>query len=115
MPYPPLFKGTVLNGQTQYIGIPTGDCSLLGIHIVRKDGAAPAALALEQSNFDSDEAPVTTAGTYQWEDTGEVIADPGVAGATFVNLGNVGGRRTRLKITSGAADTQYEVRGHRKL
>lgn len=115
MPYQPLFKGTIANGATKYIGIPTGQASLVGIQIIRKDGAAFAAAQLHQSNMDADDAPVQTAGTYQWEDTGEVIADPGAGGSTFVNLGNIGGRRTRLMLTAGAADTQVEVWGERKL
>lgn len=115
MPRQPLFKGTILNGATKFIGVPTGHNSLLGIQIIRKDGAVFAAAQLHQSNMPPEDAPVETAGTYQWEDTGEVIADPGAGGSTFVNLGNVGGTRTRLMLTAGAGDTQVEVWGERKL
>lgn len=112
--YPPLFDGVIANGTTKYIGVPTGLSSLLGIQIARVTGAGADAITLEMSEFPADQAPVEVAGTYQWKDTGEVIATPAAGTSTQVHLGNVGASRSRLKIVA-AADARYIVRGMRKL
>lgn len=112
--YPPLFDGTILSGATKYIGVPVGDASLIGIQIARVTGAGADIITLEASDFPADQAPVETAGTYQWKDTGEAIATPTAGTSTAVNLGNYALGRGRLKIVA-AADARYIVRASRKL
>ncbi len=108
----PLFDGTILSGTTKYIGVPVGQASLIGLQIARLTGAGADTITLELSEFPADQAPVTTAGTYQWKDSGETIATPTAATSTIVPLGNVGLRRARLKIVA-AADARYIVRASR--
>jgi hypothetical protein len=110
----PLFDGTILSGATKYIGIPTGLSSLDGIQISRITGAGADAITLEMSLFPADQAPVETAGTYQWKDSGESIATPTAGTSTIVHLGNIGLTRSRLKIAA-AADARYIIRATRKL
>jgi hypothetical protein len=112
--YQPLFDGVVPNTTTRYIGIPVGDETLTGIQIAKKNAGA-ATFTLEMSEFPADKAPVTTAGTYEWKDSGEVIADPANGTSTVVHLGNIGTGRARLKVVGGAGDSLIEVRARRKL
>ena len=114
--YPPLFIGTLATSTTTYIGVPVGSASLVGIHIAWKDATSSATITLETSDFPAIDAPVTTAGTYQWKDSGETITGPAAsaAGATTVQLGNIGNSRARLKIVT-AADSVFEIRATRKL
>lgn len=112
--YPPLFDGVILSGTTQYIGVPVGLSSLIGLQIARLTGAGADTITLELSDFPADQAPVQTAGTYQWKDSGETISTPTAGTSTLVPLGNVGLDRARLKIVA-AADARYIVRGSRKL
>jgi hypothetical protein len=110
----PLFDGTILSGATKYIGLPMGLSSLEGIQISRITGAGADTITLEMSLFPADQAPVATAGTYQWKDSGETISTPTAGTSTLVHLGNIGTTRSRLKIVA-AADARYIIRGTRKL
>lgn len=112
--YPPYFDGTIPNGTTKYIGIRDGDHSLVGIQISRLTGAGADVITLETSEFPADQAPVTTAGTYEWVATGEAITTPAAGASTQVHLGNIGSGRMRLKIVAGA-DARYIIRGRHKL
>ena len=112
--YRPLFKGTILSGASKYIGVPVGLSSLLGLQIARVTGAGTDTITLEVSEFPADLAPVETAGTYQWKDSGESISTPTAGTSTIVELGNIGTSRARLKIVA-AADARYIVQGMRKL
>lgn len=112
--FPPLFDGTVLNGATKYVGIPVSAGSLVGIQIARLSGAGADTITLELSEFPPDKAPVETAGTYQWKDSGETIATPAAGASTLVHLGNIGTSRARLKIVA-AADARYIVHARSKL
>lgn len=115
--YPPLFIGSVANAATQYVGVPVGDASLVGLHIAWKDATSSATITLETSDFPADEAPVSEAGAaWEWKDTGETITGPAgsAAGSTTVQLGNIGNSRARLKIVA-AANSVFEIRATRKL
>lgn len=110
----PLFDGTILSGTTRYIGVPVGLSSLIGLQVSRITGAGADTITLEMSDFPADQAPVQTAGTYQWKDSGETITTPAAGASTLVHLGNIGTSRGRLKIVA-AADSRYIIHGSRKL
>lgn len=112
--YPPLFDGVLGAGATKYIGIPMGLNTLLGLQIAKK-AAGAVTFTIELTEFGADKAPVETAGTYQWKDSGEVIADPAAGTSTVLQLGNFGNARARLKCVDGGSGAQIEVRASRKL
>ena len=97
------FKGTIANGATQYVGINIVD-GHIGTQIAWLDATSAATITLELTNYDADAAPVTTAGTYQWVDSGESITGPSgsAAGSALLNMENVRQRRGRLKIVASA-------------
>lgn len=101
--YPALFEGTVANGATQYVPVPVRE-GTIGLYIAWTDATSSATITLELTSMSSVDAPVTTAGTYQWKDSGETITGPAAsaAGASMVNLGNVRQHRGRLKIVAAA-------------
>lgn len=102
----PLFKGTIANGATQYIGVPIRPDGTVGLHIGWKDATSSATITLELSSFDSDDAPITEAGSaWEWKDSGLTITGPAAsaAGSVLVNVENVRHRRARLKIVAAAA------------
>jgi hypothetical protein len=105
----PLFKGPIATTTTKYIGVPIHD-GALGLYIAWLDGTSAATLTLELSSFGAVDAPVETAGTYQWVDSGETITGPAAsaAGAAMVNLMNVRQARARLKIVT-TANSVFEV------
>ena len=107
---PPLFKGTIANGATQYVGVPIHD-GKLGLHIGWKDATSSATITIEMTSFSADDAPVATAGSaWVWKDSGLSITGPAAsaAGATLVNVENVRSLRARLKIVA-AANCDFEI------
>lgn len=103
---PPLFKGTVANGATVYIGVPITADGAIGLHIGWKDATSSATITLELSSFDAMDAPTSEAGSaWEWKNSGETITGPAAsaAGCTLVHLENVRQRRARLKIVAAAA------------
>lgn len=106
----PLFQGTVTNGATKYVPVPIFN-GAIGAHIAWRDATSSAAITLELGSFDSDEAPVETAGTYQWVNSGAAITGPSAtaAGSVLVNIDNVRQKRARLKIVA-AANCDFDIR-----
>lgn len=111
--YPPLYDG-IVGVATKYVGIPVGDDTLIGLQIAKVVAGAQT-FTLEVTEFPADQAPVEVAGTYQWKDSGETIADPAVGTSTIVHLGNIGTGRARLKIVDAAGTAHTIVRARRKL
>jgi hypothetical protein len=105
----PLFKGVLTHPTTKYIGLPIRD-GHTGAHITWKDGTSSATITLEMSGYDAQDAPVETAGTYQWKDSGVAITGPTAAGAggSLVNVENVRQYRARLKIVT-VATSDFEI------
>lgn len=105
----PLFEGTVASAATKYVAVPVHK-GALGCHIAWTDATSSATITLELSSFPDELAPTETAGTYQWEDSGETITGPAAtaAGSTVVNLENVRQSRARLKIVA-AADSEFII------
>jgi hypothetical protein len=101
---PPKFKGTVANGETKYVGLSIRN-GALGAQIAWKDATSAATITLDLTSFDHIDAPVTTAGTYQWTPSGLTITGPTAAAASSVtlNIENVRQKRARLKIVATAA------------
>lgn len=101
--------GTIANGATQYISVPVIK-GMIGCHIAWVDATSSATITLELSSFPIEEATTTTAGTYQWKDSGVSITGPAAsaAGSALVNVENVRQSRARLKVV-GAAVTSLIV------
>lgn len=101
--------GNIANAATQYIGVPVIK-GMVGCHIAWIDATSSATITLELSSFPEEEAPVATAGTYQWKDSGVSITGPAgsAAGAAVVNVENVRQSRARLKVV-GAATTKLII------
>lgn len=100
----PLFKGAIATSTTAYIGVPIhGDA--IGLYIAWKDATSSATITLELTSVNATDAPVTTAGTWQWKDSGLTITGPAAsaAGSTLVNVENARQTRARLKIVTAAA------------
>jgi hypothetical protein len=106
---PPKFKGAVANGETKYVGLSIRN-GALGAYIAWHDATSSATITLELTSFDHVDAPVTTAGTYQWKDSGLSFTGPAAsaAGSLLVNVENVRQKRARLKIV-GAATSSFEI------
>ncbi len=106
----PLFKGTVANGVTQYVGIPIhGGC--IGTQISWLDATSSATITIELTSFGNADAPVDTAGSaWVWKDSGLSITGPAAsaAGSVLVNADNVRQRRARIKIVA-AANCSFEI------
>ena len=101
---PPIYKSVAPVGIT-YVGIPVHDGGILGAYIAWKDATSSAAITLELTSVGAEDAPVGTAGTWQWKDSGIAIAGPAASapGAVLVNVENVRQWRARLKIVATAA------------
>ncbi len=101
--YPPLFKGAQTSGTTQYVGVPIHS-GCIGLYVAWTDATSSATVTLEFTSLGADDAPVATAGTYQWKDSGETITGPAAsaAGSAMINLENVRQRRARLKLVAAA-------------
>lgn len=102
---PPIFKGTVANGETKYVPAPiaAGHC---GGQIAWLDATSAATITLEWTCFDQNDAPLTEAGAaYEWKDSGVTIVGPtgAAAGSAFVNCTGVCQTRGRYKIVATAA------------
>lgn len=101
---PPLFKGTISNGSTQYVPLVVRD-GRVGCHIAWKDATSAATITLEASSFDQTEAPVLVAGSaWHWKDTAVAITGPSATAAdgTLVNVDTLYQKRARLKIVATA-------------
>lgn len=103
---PPLFDET-LGVETIYIGVPIrpGPAGgAIGLYIAWPGAVINATITLELTSFPETDAPTTTAGTYQWKDSGQTITGPNAtaAGSALVNLENVRQRRARLKVVTTA-------------
>lgn len=96
--------GVIAAAATQYIEVPISRSGVIGLYIAWVDATSSATITLEWTSFGKEDAPVTTAGTYQWKDSGEVITGPAAsaAGAAAVNLENVRQGRARLKVVAAA-------------
>lgn len=101
-----IFKGTIANGATQYIGVPIVN-GTIGVQVAWLDETSDATITLELTNYDADAAPVGAAGeAWEWVDSSETIAGPsGAAGATLINLTGINQRRARLKIVASATSS----------
>lgn len=103
---PPIFKGTIANGATQYVGLPIHDRAI-GAHIAWLDGTSSATITLELSSFSVNDAPIEEAGSaWEWLSSGVSITGPSAAGSgggTPINVENVNQKRARLKIVAAAA------------
>lgn len=100
-----LFRGSVANGVTQYVGVPVKD-NMIGAQIAWLDATSSATITLELTNYDSDLAPGEVAGAaWKWKDSGVSVTGPAAsaAGSSLVNVENVRQRRARLKIVAAAA------------
>lgn len=109
MIYPPLFKGTVASGATKYVGLPVVK-GALGAQIAWLDATSAATITVELTSFDAQDAPVETAGTYQWKDSGVSLTGPAAsaAGSVLINLENVRQKRARIKIVA-SANCSFEI------
>ena len=109
----PLFdykvNGTIAAAATQYVGVPVIK-GMIGVYIAWVDATSSATITLELTSFPPEEAATTTAGTYQWKDSGETFTGPAasVAGSLLINIENVRQSRARLKIV-GAATTSLII------
>jgi hypothetical protein len=105
----PIFKGVLTHPTTKYIGVPIRD-GVLGLYIAWLDATSSAAITLELTSIPPADAPVETAGTYQWKDSGVAITGPNAtaAGAALVNQNNLQQKRARLKIVT-VATSNIEV------
>lgn len=115
--YPPLFKGTVANGATLYVGVPLDDASIVSLQLAWKDGVSSGAFTFETTNFPASEAPVDTAGSaWLWKTEPAVsITGPSASSgnSTVVHIGNLGATRGRIKFVA-AANSNLEIRAQRK-
>jgi glycerate kinase len=100
---PPLFKGTITHPSTTYVGVPIHD-GAVGVYIAWLDAVSSATITLEVTSFGNDQAPVATAGTYQWKDSGVSVTGPAAsaAGSSLVDVENCRQKRARLKIVTAA-------------
>lgn len=108
--HPPLFKGTLANANTLFVGVPIHD-DAIGVQIAWKDATSAATITLELSSWSSEDAPVGTAGTAMtWKDSGVAITGPTAANAnsSLVNVENVRQKRARLKIVA-TANCDFEI------
>lgn len=109
----PLFDykvdGTIAAAATKYVNVPVIK-GTIGVYIAWIDATSSATITLELTSFPTEEAVTTTAGTYQWKDSGVSITGPAAsaAGAAAVNVENVRQSRARLKIV-GAATSSFII------
>ena len=105
----PLFKGTLAHPTTKYIGVPVRDGNV-GVYVAWLDATSSATITLEMTSFPPEDAPVETAGTYQWKDSGVAITGPAAsaAGAALVHAADKFQKRARLKIVT-AANCNFEI------
>lgn len=101
--------GTIANAATQYIGVPVVK-GMVGVYIAWVDATSSATITLEFTSMPPEEAATTTAGTYQWKDSGLSFTGPAAsaAGSLLINVENVRQSRARLKVV-GAANTKLIV------
>lgn len=99
----PLFDGPIATSTTQYIGVPIHE-GRVGLYIAWLDATSSATITLEMTSLGAEDAPLATAGTYQWKDSAISITGPAAsaAGATMVNVENVRQLRARLKVVTAA-------------
>lgn len=106
----PVFKGTVANAATQYVGLKI--CGgTIGAHIAWLDATSSATITLELSCFNNDDAAVGDAGSaWEWIGSGVSITGPSgaAAGGSLLNVENVRQYRARLKIVA-AANCSFEI------
>lgn len=102
----PLFDGVITHPATQYIGIPIHE-GRIGLYIAWLDATSSATITIEMTSLGAEDAPLATAGTYQWKDSALSITGPAgsAAGAALVNVENVRQLRARLKIVTAATCT----------
>ncbi|MBA2540467.1 MAG: hypothetical protein H0V17_12575 [Deltaproteobacteria bacterium] len=103
--YPPLFRGSIANATTAYVGVPVASSGRVYLDIEWKDATSAATITLETTGQDSDSAPVAVTGAANvWKADPAVIAGPTAvgAGSTKVQTSNINGRRARLKIVTTA-------------
>lgn len=104
-----LTDGTLTHPTTQYIGVPVVK-GMIGVYIAWIDATSSATITLELTSLPYEEAVTTTAGTYQWKDSGLTFTGPAgsAAGSLLVNVENVRQSRARLKVVT-AANTKIIV------
>lgn len=109
----PRFKGAVANGATRYVPIPIPPSGRTTIDIAWKDAVSAAAITLETTLFNNEDAPVDAAGpAYGFKPEAAVaITGPAAAaiGSSKVHVSNLGdGVRARLKIVA-TANCDFEI------
>jgi hypothetical protein len=109
----PLFDykadGTIAAAATKYINLPVVK-GMVGCYVAWIDATSSATVTVELTSFPGEEAPIETAGTYQWKDSGVSFTGPAgsAAGSLMINIENVRQSRARLKVV-GAATTSLIV------
>lgn len=107
----PLFKGSVLTGTTFYVQVPIYR-NAIGAMVMWTDTTTAAAITMEYSDLDPEEAPFAVAGTAdQWSASGVVITGPagGSVGNAKVEASFAPHKRARLKIVTSAASV-FDIR-----
>ena len=129
-PYPGAASGvmTTTNGVSSsavhYVELGGVDDLVQSVQISWPDATSSATIVLQTSNFlVTTDAPATgfpvarsaEVDGYRWADENVAITGPAAsaAGSFMLNMGNIGVRRARLKITV-AANTQLYILGHGK-
>lgn len=109
---PPLFDATIPTTTTQFIGVPIHN-GVIGLHIIWTNAGANATITLEFSSLPPGDAPVGTAGTYQWRDSGLTFTGPtgAAVGSTLVNVENARQQRARLKVVTTASTSLIVMDG----
>lgn len=110
-----LFKGTVANGATQYVGLPIYiEDGSVGAHIAWLDATSSATITLETTSYAAQDAPVESAGSaWEWySESGVTITGPAAsaAGSFELHAENIRSKRARLKIVAAAA-CSFEIVG----
>jgi hypothetical protein len=101
---------------TQYIAVPVSK-GAVGCYVAWIDATSNAAITLELTSFPSEEAVTTTAGTYQWKDSGLTFTGPAgsAAGSLLINVENVRQSRARLKVVASATTKLVIYNGDQPL
>lgn len=112
----PLFDGTQATTTTVYYHAPIHNSSI-GIYFAWTDATSAATVTLELTSMGPTDAPYTTAGTYQWKDSGLTFTGPAAsaAGSLLINVENVRQKRARIKVvtTANSAFKIYDGEGPR--
>lgn len=98
-----------------YFEVQSGDDLVTSIQISWADATASAAIVLQGTNFDSNEADILAADTFYWVTVPVTITGPvaSALGSTLVDVSNLGLKRLRVKVTA-AANTTFYLRTHGK-